>query len=85
MEQLTSTREPDRFRQSLRCHAVRPVRSSEFKSEFPAQAASLAGAEYAQTLPSQPGAADVIKDLNAKLATLKTSDPKTILDPSRLK
>ena len=54
--------------------------AAEFKSEFPAQAASLAGAEYAQTLPSQPGATDVIKDLNAKLATLKTSDPKSILD-----
>lgn len=38
------------------------------------------GAEYAQNLPAQVGAADVIKDMNAQLAQLKTKEPKAILD-----
>lgn len=80
VEQLTSTQSQIGFAKAFGVMPSVQSAAAEFKSEFPAQAASLAGAEYAQTLPSQPGAADVIKDLNAKLATLKTSDPKTILD-----
>jgi multiple sugar transport system substrate-binding protein len=80
VEQLTSTDNQIDFAKAFGVMPSVQSAAAEFKSEFPAQAASLAGAEYAQTLPSQPGASDVIKDLNAKLATLKTSDPKTILD-----
>ncbi|MDL9980599.1 sugar ABC transporter substrate-binding protein [Microbacterium sp. ASV49] len=39
----------------------------------------LKGAEYAQGVPTNAGAADVIADFNSQLETLKTSDPKTIL------
>lgn len=42
--------------------------------------AFLAGAEYAQFPPNQAGAADVITDFNAQLESLKTGDPKAILD-----
>lgn len=80
VEQLTSTQSQIGFAKAFGVMPSVQSAAAAFKSDFPAQAASLAGAEYAQTLPSQPGAADVIKDLNAKLATLKTSDPKTILD-----
>ncbi|MEC5182086.1 sugar ABC transporter substrate-binding protein [Arthrobacter sp. CG_A4] len=80
VEQLTSTQNQMGFAKAFGVMPSVESAAAEFKSTFPAQAASLAGAEYAQSLPSQPGAADVIKDLNAKLATLKTSDPKTILD-----
>jgi multiple sugar transport system substrate-binding protein len=45
----------------------------------PEDAAFLAGAEYAQFLPTQAGASDVIADLNAQLETLKTGDPATIM------
>ena len=40
----------------------------------------LAGAEYAQFPPNQAGSADVIADFNSQLESLKTADPKTILD-----
>ncbi|MGO4804686.1 extracellular solute-binding protein [Arthrobacter sp. 2MCAF15] len=80
VEQLTSTQSQIGFAKAFGVMPSVESAATEFKSAFPDQAASLAGAEYAQTLPSQPGAADVIKDLNAKLATLKTSDPKAILD-----
>ncbi|WP_309107676.1 extracellular solute-binding protein [Arthrobacter sp.] len=80
VEQLTGTTTQMAFAKAF---GVMPsVKSAEagFKKEFPAQEASIAGVEYAQTLPSQPGAADVLKDFDAKLASLRTSDPKAILD-----
>lgn len=40
----------------------------------------LAGAEYAQFPPNQAGTADVIADFNSQLESLKTADPKQILD-----
>jgi multiple sugar transport system substrate-binding protein len=46
----------------------------------PEDAAFLAGAEYAQFLPTQAGATDVIADFNAQLESLKTADPQSILD-----
>jgi multiple sugar transport system substrate-binding protein len=39
----------------------------------------VAGADYAQTPPSQEGAADVIADFNAQLEGLKGGDPESIL------
>ncbi|MGB3374905.1 MAG: extracellular solute-binding protein [Microbacterium sp.] len=45
----------------------------------PEDAAFLSGADYAQFLPTQDGTADVIADFNAQLESLKTGDPKTIL------
>jgi multiple sugar transport system substrate-binding protein len=46
----------------------------------PNLAAFLAGASYAQYLPSQVGASDVVKDLNSQLESLKVGDPAAILD-----
>jgi multiple sugar transport system substrate-binding protein len=43
-------------------------------------AAFLAGAQYAQYLPSQVGSSEVIADLNSQLESLKDSDPAAILD-----
>jgi len=40
----------------------------------------IAGADYAQNLPSNQGAADVIKALDNQLPQLKSSDPTTILN-----
>ena len=39
----------------------------------------IAGADYAQTPPSEQGAADVIADFNAQLEGLKGGDPQAIL------
>ncbi|WP_296138914.1 extracellular solute-binding protein [uncultured Tessaracoccus sp.] len=42
--------------------------------------AFVLGADYAQNLPAQAGASDVIKEVNSQLASLKTGDPKAMLD-----
>ena len=80
VEQLTATQTQMTFAKAFGVMPSVISAEGEFKKAFPAQEASIAGVEYAQTLPSQPGAADVLKDFNAKLATLKTSEPKAILD-----
>ncbi|MBW4095848.1 MAG: extracellular solute-binding protein [Acidobacteria bacterium] len=80
VQQLTSTQTENGFAKAFGVMPSIKSAAGQFKKDFPDQAASLAGTQYAQTLPAQAGAADVIKDFNAKLATLKTSDPKTILD-----
>ncbi|MCW2792673.1 MAG: sugar transporter substrate-binding protein [Nocardioides sp.] len=50
-----------------------------WKSDNPAYAPFINGAEYAQNPPSQQGASDVISDFNAQLETLKSADSDTIL------
>ncbi len=45
--------------------------------------AFLAGAEYAQFPPNLAGAADVVKDFNAQLESLKTGDPQAMLDTAQ--
>ncbi|MFT3796929.1 sugar ABC transporter substrate-binding protein [Microbacterium sp.] len=51
-----------------------------WKTDNPDLAAFLDGAAYAQGVPTNKGASDVITDFNAQLESLKTGDPKTILD-----
>lgn len=51
-----------------------------YKNAYPGMAAFLAGVDYAQNLPAQVGASDVLKDFNSQLEQLKSKDPKTILD-----
>lgn len=51
-----------------------------WKKEFPQMEAFIAAAEYAKNPPAQAGVAEVISELNSQLETLKTADPKQILD-----
>jgi multiple sugar transport system substrate-binding protein len=53
--------------------------AEDWKVAYPELAAFIDGAAYAINLPSQPGTGDVIGDFNSQLATLKSSDPETIL------
>ncbi len=53
---------------------------SDWSAANPTMTPFVNGVDYAQNLPAQVGAADVIKDLNAQLSQLKTKDPKVILD-----
>lgn len=53
--------------------------ASEWKSENPALVPFLTAADYAKGVPTAKGSADVVTDLNSKLETLKTADPKAIL------
>lgn len=54
--------------------------SDQFKADNAALVPFVNGADYASSLPAQPGVADVVKDLNSKIPGLKTGDPKAILD-----
>lgn len=53
--------------------------ADKWKSANPDLVAFLTGADYAQGVPTNAGAADVITDFNSQLESLKTADPKTIL------
>ncbi len=54
--------------------------ADDWTAANPKLAAFLAGAQYAQYLPSQVGANDVVADLNAQLESLKDGNPAAILD-----
>lgn len=54
--------------------------ADQWKTDNPELVAFLTGADYAQGVPTNKGAADVITDFNSQLASLKTGDPKAILD-----
>lgn len=46
----------------------------------PTMEAFVTGAEYAQNLPAQPGASDVVAEFNSQLSQLKSTDPQAMLD-----
>ncbi|MBZ6373066.1 MAG: ABC transporter substrate-binding protein, partial [Microbacterium hominis] len=54
--------------------------ADQWKSDNPELVPFLTGADYAQGVPTNKGAADVITDFNAQLESLKTGDVKAILD-----
>ena len=54
--------------------------AEQWTSDNPDLAAFLAGADYAQGIPTYDGTADVITDFNSALQGLKTGDPQEILD-----
>ena len=57
--------------------------SDQFKADNAALFPFVNGADYAQAMPAQPGVSAVVSDLNSKIATLKSGDPKTILDATQ--
>lgn len=74
---------PERQMDFAKAFGVMPsVQSAQadWMAEYPAMGAFIAGASYAVDLPSFQGSADVIADFNAQLASLKTTDPKALLD-----
>ncbi len=54
-----------------------------YKSANPTMVPFINGAAYAQNLPANEGAAEVLSELNSKLAKLADTDPKTILDATQ--
>ena len=54
--------------------------ADEWRAKYPDLAAFIDGADTAANLPTQEGAADVISEMNAQLATLKDKEPQQILD-----
>ncbi|MFE4194410.1 extracellular solute-binding protein [Paenarthrobacter sp. NPDC056912] len=57
--------------------------ASEWTAENPELVPFLAAADYAKGVPAAKGSADVVTELNSKLETLATSDPRAILAASQ--
>ncbi|CAM5408930.1 sugar ABC transporter substrate-binding protein [Leifsonia shinshuensis] len=83
VEQLTSKDDQLAFSQAFGPMPSIKSAASEWKSANPDLVPFLNAADYAKGVPTAKGAADVVTDLNSKLETLATSDPKTILDATQ--
>ncbi len=84
VEYLTSTEQQLAFSKAFGADAVDPVGRRSVEQRQPGlHVAFLAGADYAQAVPTTDGIADVITDFNSELEGLKTGDPQEILDTSR--
>lgn len=80
VEHLTSEESQMEFAEAFGVMPSVESLADQWKAEYPKLGAFIDSADYAQNLPSQEGAADVIAELNAQLATLQSSDPQQILD-----
>ena len=83
VEQLTSKGDQLAFSKAFGPMPSIKSAASEWKSANPELVPFLSAADYAKGVPTAKGAADVVTDLNSKLETLATSDPKTILDATQ--
>ncbi|WP_434318806.1 sugar ABC transporter substrate-binding protein [Leifsonia sp. P73] len=83
VEKLTSKSDQLAFSQAFGPMPSIKSAASEWKSANPDLVPFLNAADYAKGVPTAKGAADVVTDLNSKLETLATSDPKTILDATQ--
>ncbi len=77
---LTSTEQQLAFSQAFGVMPSIQSAAEQWTSDNPDLAAFLAGADYAQGIPTYDGTADVITDFNSALQGLKTGDPQEILD-----
>jgi len=83
VEKLTSKDDQLKFAKAFGVMPSIQSASDQWKQEFPQFAPFLDAASYAQGTPTLKGVSNVITDLDGKLAQLKTSDPKTILDSAQ--
>jgi multiple sugar transport system substrate-binding protein len=83
VEHLTAPEQQIEFAEAFGVLPSDEEAAAEFSEKSPENAAFVDGVEYAKNLPAQEGAADVIADLNSKLATLKNSDSQKILDDTQ--
>lgn len=80
VDHLTSTEQQLAFADAFGVMPSVEKAAEQWKGENPDMAAYIDSVDYAATLPTQEGAADVIAELNAQLAKIKTADPKQLLD-----
>ncbi|MEY9954039.1 extracellular solute-binding protein [Leifsonia sp. EB34] len=83
VEKLTSKGDQLAFSQAFGPMPSIKSAAGEWKSANPELVPFLNAADYAKGVPTAKGAADVVTDLNSKLESLATSDPKTILDATQ--
>ena len=79
VEDLTSSDQQLAFAKGFGVMPSLQSAAQPFSQEFPAQAAFLAGADYATAVPNAEGVSDVITDLNSQLEGLEGGDPQAIL------
>lgn len=79
VEALTSSDQQLAFARGFGVMPSLQSAAQPFSQEFPAQAAFLAGADYATAVPNAEGVSDVITDLNSQLEGLEGGDPAAIL------
>ncbi|KQO03658.1 sugar ABC transporter substrate-binding protein [Arthrobacter sp. Leaf234] len=80
VEQLTSADSQLAFAQAFGVMPSIQSAADQWSTEYPDLAPFIAGGDYAQNVPAQPGAVDVIAELNAQLESLRTADPQQLLD-----
>ncbi|MEU1972800.1 extracellular solute-binding protein [Microbacterium sp. NPDC019599] len=80
IEYLTSADQQLAFSEAFGPMPSAQSAADQWTSDNPDLAAFLAGADYAQGIPTYDGTSDVIADFNAQLQGLKTGDPQEILD-----
>ncbi|MDQ1513496.1 MAG: multiple sugar transport system substrate-binding protein [Microbacteriaceae bacterium] len=79
IEQLTSSKDQLDFAKAFGVMPSIQSAAGDWKSAYPQFAAFLDAASYAKGVPTAVGSADVVGDLNSKLAALKTLDIKSLL------
>jgi multiple sugar transport system substrate-binding protein len=80
VEHLTSADQQMAFAEAFGVMPSVESVADQWKESYPEMAPFIESADFAANLPAQEGAADVIGEMNAKLATLQNSQPKQILD-----
>ena len=80
IEYLTSAEQQLAFSEAFGPMPSVESAAEQWTSDNPELAPFLAGADYAQGVPTNDGIAAVITDFNAQLEGLKTGDPQQILD-----
>jgi multiple sugar transport system substrate-binding protein len=83
VEKLTSKDDQLAFAKAFGVMPSIQSAASSWKDEFPQFAPFLDASDYAQGTPTLKGVGNVITDLDGKIAQLKTTDPKTILDSAQ--
>ena len=83
VEQLTTAKDQLAFSKAFGVLPSIQSAAAQWKQQNPTLVPFLDGATYAQGVPTSKGSADVVTDLDSKLDTLATSDPKTILDATQ--
>jgi multiple sugar transport system substrate-binding protein len=79
VEQLTTAKDQLGFAKAFGVMPSIQSAASDWKAEFPQFAPFLDAASYAKGVPTSVGSADVVTDLNSKMASLKTADIKALL------
>lgn len=80
VEFLTTTEQQLAFAKAFGVMPSIQSAAEQWKADNADMVPFLNGADYAIFVPTAKGASDVVADFNSQLATLASSDPKTILD-----